>query len=171
MKYPVGTKLVVKEVYSGGNFCVGNVVTVSCIGFDDDLDCYGAISPHDGLMWYLGEGEVAPYTISDYIKGMTNEALAKCLLKHVGTEKRRTPYGGHEHVFYDPNGNVCETKDLALQQWLNWLNQPIDHFDSKIVPKTFSEAINAAHTQYPEASASELETVAEEILEQRTKNS
>lgn len=60
-------------------------------------------------------------------------------------------------------------KDLTLQQWLNWLNQPIDHFDSKIVPKIFSEAINAAYAQCPEAPASELETVAEEFLEQRTK--
>ena len=144
MKYPVGTKLVVKEVYSGGNFCVGDVVTVSCIGFDDDLDCYGAISPHDGLMWYLREGEVAPYTISDYIRGLSKEELAKYFVKH---------------------------KDLTLLQWLTLLDSPMDHFDSKIVLKTFSEAINAAHTQYPEASASELETVAEEILEQRTKNS
>lgn len=144
MKYPVGTKLVVKEVYSGGNFCVGDIVTVSCIVCDDDLDCYAVISPHDGLMWYLREDEVAPCMVSDYIRGLSKEELAKYFVKH---------------------------KDLTLHQWLTLLDSPMDHFDSKIVPKTFSEAINVAYTQYPEASASELETVAEEILEQRTKNS
>lgn len=58
MKYPVGTRVRVVDCYSGGNFQVGDIVHIDHIGFEDDLDCYGAISPHDNRIWYLREDEV-----------------------------------------------------------------------------------------------------------------
>ena len=55
MKHKVGVKVRVVQCYSVGNFDVGDVVEIIQIGDDDgcDPDCYGAISPHDGLKWYL----------------------------------------------------------------------------------------------------------------------
>ena len=58
MKHKIGDRLIVKEVFSGGNFKEGDIVPVIGIGFEDDLDCYAAISPYDGKVWYLREGEV-----------------------------------------------------------------------------------------------------------------
>ena len=49
MKYPVGTRVRVVDCYSGGNFQVGEIVHIDHIGFEDDLDCYGAVSPHDNV--------------------------------------------------------------------------------------------------------------------------
>lgn len=53
MKHKIGDRLIVKEVFSGGNFKEGDIVPVIGIGFEDDLDCYAAISPYDGKVWYL----------------------------------------------------------------------------------------------------------------------
>ena len=70
MKYRIGAKLRVTQVYSGGNFDIGDLVEVSEIGCDDDADCYGCISPWDGLVWYLQEDEVTAATNLDNINGM-----------------------------------------------------------------------------------------------------
>ncbi len=58
MKYPVGTRVRVVDCYSGGNFQVGDIVRIDHIGFEDDLNCYGAVSPHDKQIWHLREDEV-----------------------------------------------------------------------------------------------------------------
>lgn len=51
MRFKVGSTVVVVQVYSGGNFAVGDIVKVCQIGDDDgyEKNCYGAISPHDGI--------------------------------------------------------------------------------------------------------------------------
>ena len=76
VKFKVGARIVVKDVRYGGNFDNGDVVTVDQIGCEDDPDCYGAISPHDGMMWYLYEDEVGPATNADRIRAMSDEELA-----------------------------------------------------------------------------------------------
>lgn len=58
MKFKVGSKVRVKNVYSGGNFDDGDIVTIKQIDNEDKPNCYGAISPYDGLMWYLNEDEI-----------------------------------------------------------------------------------------------------------------
>lgn len=66
------------------------------------------------------------YTNADKIRRMTDEELAKILLRYEDTEKRITPYGGHEHIFLSPNGEKCGTRDYALQLWIDWLKQPAE---------------------------------------------
>ena len=53
-----------------------------------------------------------------------DEELAIVLVKYEGTGKRPTPYGGHEHIFYGPQGEKCETREHAVKLWVNWLQQP-----------------------------------------------
>lgn len=65
-------------------------------------------------------------TNADKIRSMTDEELAKILLRYEGTEKRITPYGGHEYIFLSPNGEKCGTRDYALQLWIDWLKQPAE---------------------------------------------
>lgn len=76
MKFKVGSKVRVKNVYSGGNFDDGDIVTIKQIGNEDDPDCYGAISPYDGLMWYLNEDEVEAATCDFCSKWDWGEASA-----------------------------------------------------------------------------------------------
>ena len=78
MKYKVGTKVRVVQCYSGGNFDVGDVVEIIQIGDDDGSapDCYGAISPYDGMKWYLQEDEVGSNTNADRIRTENDEQLA-----------------------------------------------------------------------------------------------
>lgn len=76
MKFKVGSKVRVKNVYSGGNFDDGDIVTIKQIGSEDDPDCYGAISPYDGLMWYLNEDEVEAATCDFCSKWDWGEASA-----------------------------------------------------------------------------------------------
>lgn len=54
MKYPIGTRVRVVNCYSGGEFRNGDIVQIACIG----PNYYGAVSPHDNLIWYLQEDEV-----------------------------------------------------------------------------------------------------------------
>lgn len=35
-----------------------DIVTIKQIDNEDKPNCYGAISPYDGLMWYLNEDEI-----------------------------------------------------------------------------------------------------------------
>lgn len=88
MKFRVGAKIVVKNVHNGGNFDDGDIVTVAQIGNEDDPDCYGAISPHDGEMWYLYEDEVGPATNADHIRSMSDEELAFFLAEQWATATR-----------------------------------------------------------------------------------
>lgn len=80
MKYRVGAKVRVVDCYSGGNFEVGDIVTVAQIGFEDGENCYGAISPYDKMMWFLYEDEVTAATNADRIRVMSDEEPAKLLL-------------------------------------------------------------------------------------------
>ena len=77
MKFKVGAKIVVKDVHSGGNFENGDIVIVEQIGCEDDPDCYGAISPYDGFMWYLYDDEVGPATNADLVRAMNDDELAE----------------------------------------------------------------------------------------------
>jgi hypothetical protein len=92
MRFKVGTNVCVKNVYSGGNFENGDIVTITQIGDGDgDLDCYGAISPWDGLLWYLRDNEVEAATNADHIRSMGDDELAKFLYS---VEFRRSITGG-----------------------------------------------------------------------------
>ena len=71
-----------------------------------------------------------PMTNADRIRAMSDEELAFALVKYEGTEKRPTPYGGHEHIFYGPNGETCGTRAYALQLWKGWLRQPAEESSS-----------------------------------------
>lgn len=75
MRFNVGQKVRVKEVCSGGNFEEGDIVEITGIGFEDETDCYAAISPYDGETWYLDEDEVELITNGDNIRSMSNEEL------------------------------------------------------------------------------------------------
>ena len=79
MRFKVGTKVVCTDVYSGGNFDAGDVVEIVRMGCEDDPDCYGAISPHDGEMWYLYEDEVRAATNADHLQELTDEEKARLL--------------------------------------------------------------------------------------------
>lgn len=81
MRFKVGQKIIVEDCFSGGNFKIGDIVEIVQIGTDDgeDENCYGAISPYDGLLWYLYEEEVGPLTNADKIRSMTDEELAEFL--------------------------------------------------------------------------------------------
>lgn len=82
MRFKVGTKVVCANVYSGGEFDNGDVVEIVQIGNEDEPDCYGAISPHDGMMWYLYEDEVEAATNADHLQELSDEEKAH-LLTHV----------------------------------------------------------------------------------------
>lgn len=60
------------------------------------------------------------------IRAMSKGELAQRLLRYEGTEKRATPYGGHEHIFHGPHGETCGTKEYALQLWMEWLDEPAE---------------------------------------------
>ena len=67
-----------------------------------------------------------PMTNADRIRAMSDEELAQRLLIYEGTEKRATPYGGHEHIFPGPHGETCGTKEYALRLWMEWLDEPAE---------------------------------------------
>lgn len=103
---------------SGGYKCY-NIRCGSCIGktlcgepADAALGCEDRI--------------VSKETNADRIRAMIDEELAIALVKYEGTEKRRTPYGGHEHIFYGPNGEKCGSKAEAVGMWFMWLSKPAE---------------------------------------------
>lgn len=102
MKFKVGAKIIVKDVRYGGNFDIGDIVTIEEIGCEDDPNCYGAISPYDGMIWYLYEDEVGPITNADRIRAMSDEELATWL-----------EYEG---------GGAC----AEVYGWLEWLQRPAE---------------------------------------------
>lgn len=63
-------------------------------------------------------------TRGDRIRAMSDEALAIALVKYEATEKRLTRFGGHKHIFYGPNGEICGSKLEAVAMWAEWLRQP-----------------------------------------------
>lgn len=65
-------------------------------------------------------------TNADRIRSMTDEELASALVKYEGTETRPTPYGGHEHIFHGPHGEMCGTRAYSVQLWMDWLRQPLE---------------------------------------------
>ncbi len=91
MRFRIGTNVCVTNVYSGGNFENGDIVTIAQIGNEDEPNCYGAISPWDGLMWYLYDDEVEAATNADHIRSMSDDELAKFLYS---VEFRRSIAGG-----------------------------------------------------------------------------
>lgn len=110
MRFKVGTKVVCTNVYSGGEFDDGDVVTVAQIGCEDGPDCYGAISPHDGMMWYLYEDEVEAATNADYLQELSDEGKAHLLAQ----------------VFHQ----AAQQTD-AEQYILEWLRKPVGVEDEK----------------------------------------
>lgn len=111
MRFKVGSTVVVVQVYSGGNFAVGDIVKVCQIGDDDgyEKNCYGAISPHDGIKWYLFEDEVAPFTNGDLLRSMSDESLGEwiCSLMTAESCDTRCPAKG-----------LCELGRNGLVQWM-----------------------------------------------------
>lgn len=103
---------------SGGYKCY-NIKCGSCIGKtlcgepgDSALVCDNRIVTHK--------------TNADRIRSMSDDELASALVRYEGSEKRPTPYGGHEHKFYGPNGEECGTREYAVQLWTDWLRQPAE---------------------------------------------
>lgn len=119
MKFRVGANVRVKNVYSGGNFENGDVVTIVQIG-DGDLDdeCYGAISLYDGLMWYLREDEVEAATNADNLRTMNDEQLADFLDK----------VHNNSCVICCTNLDWCHRNNApepeCKKHFLEWLQQP-----------------------------------------------
>lgn len=68
--------------------------------FEHDEDCCNSGSPQ-----YMCKCKpdvchsAVPMTNGDCIRSMSDEELASSIVKYEGTEKRTTPYGGHEHIF------------------------------------------------------------------------
>ncbi len=79
MRFRVGATVCVKNVYSGGNFENGDIVTIAQVGNEDEPNCYGAISPYDGMMWYLYDDEVDAATNADHIRSMGDDELSRLL--------------------------------------------------------------------------------------------
>ena len=109
MKYKVGNKVRVVKPYSGGNFNDGDIVTIECIGFEDDYDCYGATSPDDGLMWYLNEDEVESVTNGDRIRDMSDDELAETLNSAIC-----------------PPDTSCNIGQQCVKCWVEWLRKPVE---------------------------------------------
>lgn len=107
MKFKVGSRVRVKNVYSGGNFDNGDIVTIKQIGSDDDSDRYGAISPYDGLMWYLNEDEVEATTCDFCSKWDWGEASAYVdngKFAHIYSAGGAFRFPAHKQFMYCP---VC----------------------------------------------------------------
>ncbi len=120
MKLKVGQKVCVSNVYSGGNFENGDVVTIGRIGCKDDPNCYGAISPHDGSFWYLEEDEVTPIiTNADKIRAMSDDELAKWLAELCFCTDA-CPASTNE--VEESIGYYCPQN--CKEQALKWLQQP-----------------------------------------------
>lgn len=118
MKFKVGARIVVKDVRYGGNFDNGDVVTVDQIGCEDDPDCYGAISPYDGMMWYLYEDEVGPATNADRIRSMSDEELAEQLVIKIDGLEECSLY------LSAPTGKMFIPRKEAVRVTLEWLRKP-----------------------------------------------
>lgn len=114
MRFKVGQKIIVKDCFSGGNFEVGDIVEIVQIGTDDGEyeNCYGAISPWDGLKWYLSEDEVGPITNADKIRSMSDEELFE-FLDSISIYSCICPMKKSCSDFYS-----CE------DAFLNWLKSP-----------------------------------------------
>lgn len=131
MKFKVGAKIVVKDVHCGGNFENGDIVTVVEIGSEDDPNCYGAISPHDGLMWYLYDDEVSAATNADYIRSMTDEELAKEFVL-AGEFENRVCFCCEYFKCLRNKDGYCVYKhgrcnmDARLEAYKKWLQQPAE---------------------------------------------
>lgn len=124
MKFKTGHKVRVTNCYSGGNFENGDIVEIIQIGTDDgeDMNCYGAISPHDNWKWYLYEDEVEAITNGDRIRGMSDEELAKFIIEDrwdcnecpSGQENTDNPFGGK-----------CDNK--CIKHCLEWLKKGVEN--------------------------------------------
>lgn len=115
MRFKVGQKVVVKDCVSGGNFENGDIVEIVQIGTDDgdDMECYGAISPWDGLIWYLYEDEVGPVTNADKIRNMTDEELYDFIS---GIDIYRCTC---------PAKSICDEESCEVN-FIKWLKQPVE---------------------------------------------
>lgn len=109
----------VKTMSRSGRYKCHNIKCCSCIGetlcgepADSAIGCNNRIVSHK--------------TNGDLIRSMSDEELAEFKLRYEGTEKRVTSWGGHEHIFYGPNGEKCETRNDALKLWVEWINQPAE---------------------------------------------
>lgn len=131
MKFKVGAKIVVKDVHCGGNFENGDIVTVVEIGSEDDPNCYGAISPHDGLVWYLYDDEVSSATNADHIRSMTDEELAKEFVV-AGEFENRVCFCCEYFKCLQNKDGYCIYKhgrcnmDARLEAYKKWLQQPAE---------------------------------------------
>lgn len=110
MRFKVRTKVVCTNVHNGGDFDNGDVVEIVQIGCEDDPDCYGAISPHDGHLWYLYDDEVEAATNADHLQELSDEEKAHLLTQ----------------VFYQ-----ATQQSNAEQYILEWLRKPVEVEDEK----------------------------------------
>lgn len=81
MKYPVGTTLKVVDLLHGADLDIGDIVKVVQLGDGDgfDVNCYGVISPHDNMMWFLWDDEVEPATNYDRLRGLSSHDMTETL--------------------------------------------------------------------------------------------
>lgn len=130
MRFKIGNKVRVVNPYSGGNFDDGDIVIIERIGFEDE-DCYGAISPHDNMMWFLQEDEVAPVTNADRIRAMTDEELADFFYgspeEEFGICYHCVNFGGASSS--EPcktQHGMCEV-EAKNEAFKKWLKQPVKY--------------------------------------------
>ena len=101
--------------------CGGRVRSVSigwkCEGCNGFIDMSGQFHEHKDKPF------MPPMTNAERIRAMSDERMAITLVKHCGTETHTTRFGGHEHIFYGPNGEKCDTKAEAVGRWALWLKQ------------------------------------------------
>lgn len=118
MKHKVGDVVRVITPYSGGEFEDGDIVTICRIGDEDeqDMNCYGAISPHDGHMWYLLEDEVESVvkTNEERLNEMSIEEKAEFLSKIAYS--RETPWS---KPFQEKFCKNCPTIKCELESYDN----------------------------------------------------
>lgn len=111
MRFKVGNKVRVVNPYSSGNFKDGDIITIAEICGNPPLEFYGAISPHDNMMWFLYENEVTPITMGDIIRARNDHELAEMFSDIISDIKNGL-------VFSDnPN------------DWLNWLQLTHDDIE------------------------------------------
>lgn len=105
--------------------CGGPLEAVS-IGWKCRGKCKGFVDMGGVFYAHKEEPFLPIMTNADRIRSMSDDELASILVKYEGTEKRPTPYGGHEHIFHGPNGEKCGTRLYAVQLWKDWLRKPVE---------------------------------------------
>lgn len=127
MIHKIGDKVRVVNPYSGGDFEVGDVVTIVRIGDEDGFEpnCYGAISPHDGSLWYLNEDEVAPIGLLPCpFCGSTKLKIDQKTSS--STKRNNETKRSDKLVVVTVRCNKCHTRGPTTSMWSGQFDRPIE---------------------------------------------